>query len=197
MSCRNVLFLCCKRGDHALRCVCEVTSWLDWWLSTCGSFLEHLTDEARGQFLGGQGNTALGNLMLAHRDSLLLDVVLAEEVARLHYADLPLSLGLFSSLLLDCPPQDACGFERRSCSEDLASIDDSSEVFSRAGQCRVLVRFLSSAYHGGFSPVVPRSQTQASMAPSSSAQQGRKRRGRKGKASFSSAFGGSGGKRKG
>ena len=30
--------------------VCEVTSWLDWWLSTCGGFREHLPDEVRGNF---------------------------------------------------------------------------------------------------------------------------------------------------
>ena len=46
----------------------------------------------------------------------------------------------------------------------------------------------SSADRGGASPVVPRSQNQASTAPSSSStQQGRKRRGRKGRAPFSAA----------
>ena len=61
-----------------LSSVCEVTSWLDWWLSTCGSFREHLTDEAHGnferlmlsgsralEFLGSKGITALGNLVLS------------------------------------------------------------------------------------------------------------------------------------
>ena len=88
-----------------LSCVCGVTSWLDWWLSTCGSFQEHLTDEARGNFerlmlsgsralgfLGSQGVMALGSHVLSRRDSLLLDVwstVPAEEVTRLRYADLP------------------------------------------------------------------------------------------------------------
>ena len=100
-----------------LSSVCKVSSWLDWWLSTCGSFWEHLTDETRGnferlmlsgsralEFLGGQGVTALGNFMLSHRDSLLLDVqstVPAVEVARLCYADLFSSFGLFPSPLLD------------------------------------------------------------------------------------------------
>ena len=59
--------------------MCEVTSWLDWWLSTCGGFREQLTDEACGnferlmlsgsralEFLGNQGVTALGNLVLSH-----------------------------------------------------------------------------------------------------------------------------------
>ena len=57
------------------------------------------------EFLGDQDVTALGNLVLSRRDSLLLDVrstVPAEEVAHLHYADLPSSTGLFPSPLLDC-----------------------------------------------------------------------------------------------
>ena len=69
--------------ETMLSSVCEDTTWLDWWLSTCGSFREHLTDEARGnferlmlsgsralEFLGSQGITALSNLVLSHRDSL-------------------------------------------------------------------------------------------------------------------------------
>ena len=67
--------------------VCKVISWLDWWLSTCGSFQKHLADEEHGhferlmlfgsralEFLGGQGVTALGVLVLSRRDSLLLAV---------------------------------------------------------------------------------------------------------------------------
>ena len=100
-----------------LSSVCEVTSWLDWWLSTCGGFREHLTDEAHGnferlllfgsralEFLDNQGVTTLGNVVLFRRDSLLLDVrstVLAEDVARLRYTDLPSSSGLFPSPLLN------------------------------------------------------------------------------------------------
>ena len=77
--------------------VCEVASWLDWWLSTCGGFREHTQDEVRAdferlilsgsrvlEFLASQGCTALGNLVLSRRDSLLADVrttVPAEEVA--------------------------------------------------------------------------------------------------------------------
>ena len=85
--------------------VCEVSSWLDWWLSTCGSFRDHLPVEVRAdferlmisgsralEFLASQGCTTLGNLVLARRDSLLADVrgtVPAEEVARLRYSSLP------------------------------------------------------------------------------------------------------------
>ena len=36
--------------ETMLSSVCEVTSWLDWWLSTCGGLREHLTDKARGNF---------------------------------------------------------------------------------------------------------------------------------------------------
>ena len=86
--------------------VCEVSSWLDWWLSTCGGFREHLPDEVRAdferlilsgsralEFLASQGCTALGNLVLSRRDSLLAGVcssVPAEEVARLRYSEIPL-----------------------------------------------------------------------------------------------------------
>ena len=76
-----------------------------------GGFREQLTNEARGnferlmlsglralEFLGNQGVTALGSLVLPRRDFLLLDAwstVPAEEVSRLHYDDLPSSSGIF------------------------------------------------------------------------------------------------------
>ena len=97
--------------------VCEVSSWLDWWLSTCGGFREHLPDEVHDdferlilswsralEFLASQGCTALGNLVPSRRDFLLTDVrftVLAEEVARLRYSPLPETVALFPSPLLD------------------------------------------------------------------------------------------------
>ena len=64
--------------ETILSVVCEVSSWLDWWLSTCGGFREHLPDEVRAdfqrlilsgsralEFLSSQGCTALGNLVLS------------------------------------------------------------------------------------------------------------------------------------
>ena len=67
--------------------ICEVASWLDWWLSTCGGFRENLPVEVCAdferlilsgsralEFLARQGCTALGNLVLSRRDSLLADV---------------------------------------------------------------------------------------------------------------------------
>ena len=60
----------------------------------------------------------------------------------------------------------------------------SSSGLSKAGSSSA-----SSADRGGVSPVVPRSQQQALMAPSSSsAQQGQKQRGCKGKVPFSAAL---------
>ena len=97
--------------------VCEVSSWLDWWLSTCGGFREHLPGEVRAdferlilsgsralEFLASQGCTALGNLVLSRRDSLLADVrstVPAKEVASLRYSPLLETVALFPSPLLD------------------------------------------------------------------------------------------------
>ena len=97
--------------------MCEVASWLDWWLSTCGGYRDLLPVESRAdferlmmsgsralEFLASQGCTALGNLVLSRRDALLADVrgtVPAEEVARLRYSPLPLSASIFPHALLD------------------------------------------------------------------------------------------------
>ena len=91
--------------------VCEVSSWLEWWLSTCRGFRDHLPAELRAdferlmisgsralEFLANQGCTTLGNLVLARRDSLLADVrstVPAEEVTCLRYSPLPDTASLF------------------------------------------------------------------------------------------------------
>ena len=97
--------------------MCEVVSWLDWWLSTCRGFREHLLDEVRAdfellilsgsralEFLASQGCMALDNLLLLRRDSLLADVwsmVPAEEVARLRYSPLPETVSIVPPPLLD------------------------------------------------------------------------------------------------
>ena len=97
--------------------MCEVASWLDWWLSTCGGYRDHLPIEVCAdferlmisgsralEFLASQGCTTLGNLVLARRDALLADVrsmVPAEEVARLRYSPLPQSAAIFPHALLD------------------------------------------------------------------------------------------------
>ena len=194
--------------ETMLSSVCEVTSWLDWWLSTCGGFREHLPDEVRGnfewlmlsgsralEFMGTQGVTGLGNLVLSHRDSLLLDArstVLAEEVARLLYADLPSSPGIFPTPLLDSPLN-----KMHAASNDaLVQLTLHPPKISRkslAGPSKAGSSSASSADRGGVSPVVPRLQQPASANPSSSSsQRGRKKMGNKGKAPFSGASGGSG-----
>ena len=97
--------------------MCEVASWLDWWLSTCGGYQDLLPVEARAdferlmmsgsralEFLASQGCTTLSNLVLSRRDALLADVrstVPAEEVARLRYSPLPQSASIFPHALLD------------------------------------------------------------------------------------------------
>ena len=97
--------------------MCEVASWLDWRLSTCGGYRDHLPIEVRAdferlmisgsralEFLASQGCTTLGNLVLSRRDALLADVrgtVPAEEGARLRYSPLPQSAAIFPHALLD------------------------------------------------------------------------------------------------
>ena len=189
--------------ETMLSSVCEVTSWLDWWLFTCGGFREQLTDEARGnferlmlsgsralEFLGNQGVTALGNLVLSLLDSLLLDS--RSTVTRLHYVDLPSSPGIFPSPLLDS------ALNKMRASSNNAFVQRTLHPpkiprKSSSGPSKAGYSSASSADRGGASSVVPWPQQQASTAPSSSSsQQGRKKRARKGKAPFLAASGGSG-----
>ena len=63
-----------------------------------------LSESRALEFMGGQGIMALGNFVLLRGDSLLHNVkstVPAEEVARLRYAALPSSTGLFPTPLLE------------------------------------------------------------------------------------------------
>ena len=147
------------------------------------------------EFLGCQVITALSNLVLSCQDSLLLDVrftVPVEEVARLRYAALPLSAGLFPSALLDS------ALDKMRAASNNALVQKTLHPpkilrKSSAGLVRAGLTSASCADYGGTSPVVPRLQKTAQTASSSpSTQQGGKRKGRIGKAPFSSASGGSG-----
>ena len=192
-----------------LSSVCKVTSWLDWWLSTCGSFREFLADEACGnferlmrsgsralEFLGDRGVTTLGNLVLSSRDSLLLYVkstVPAEEVARLRYAALSSSAGLFPTPLLES----SLDKMRAALNNELVQKTLHPPGIPRkssSAQVKVASSSASSADFGGTSPVVLRSQKpdQTASFSSSAPLQGRKKKGRKGKSPFSSASGPSG-----
>ena len=190
--------------DTMLSGVCEVSSWLDWWLSTCGGFREHLPDEVRAdferlilsgsralEFLASQGCTALGNLVLSRRDSLLADIrstVPAEEVARLRHSPLPETVALFPSPLLDsvltkmrAAANDA--FVQRT----LHPPRIPRKPAAAGGSAGSLASGSGQASSSGARPAQKQS---SSSFPSG--QSGRERKNRKGKAPFSSSFGGSG-----
>ena len=184
--------------------MCEVASWLDWWLSTCGGYRDLLPLESRAdferlmmsgsralEFLASQGCTALGNLVLSRRDALLADVrgtVPVEVVARLRYSPLPLSASIFPHTLLD-----SALLKMRAAASDAlvqrtlhppriprkpaASGQASGSTTARSGQAST-----SGA-----------AQTQKQSAPSSSSgQSGQGKKKGKGKAPFSSSSRGSG-----
>ena len=185
--------------------VCEVASWLDWWLSTCRGFREHMPVEVPAdferlilsgsralEFLASQGCTALGNLVLSRRDSLLVDVrsmVPAEEVARLRYSPLPETVSIFPSPLLDlaltkmrAPANDAL------VQRTLHPPRIPRKPAAAGGSAGSSSTGSTQASSAGARPAQKQSSTS-----SPSGQSGKKRKSRKGKAPFSSSSGGSGG----
>ena len=184
--------------------MCEVSSWMDWWLSTCGGFRDLLPLESRAdferlmmsgsrslEFLASQGCTALGNLVLSRRDALLADVrgtVPVEEVARLRYSPLPLSASIFPHTLLDS----ALLKMRAAASDALVQRTLHPPRIPRkpvtAGQGSG-----SSASRSGQASISGAAQAQKQSAPSSSSgQSGQGKKKGKGKAPFSSSSRGSG-----
>ena len=184
--------------------VCEVASRLDWWLSTCGGFQENLPIEVRVdfeglilsgsralEFLGSQGTTALSNLVLSRRDSLLADVrstVPVAEVARLRYLPLPETVSLFPSPLLD-----SALTKMRVAANDalvqrtLHPLRIPRKPAAAGGSAGSST---SASVQAGTSGARP-AQIQSSTS-SPSGQSGKKRKSRRGKAQFSSSSGGSG-----
>ena len=184
--------------------MCEVSSWLDWWLSTCGGFRDHLPVEVRAdferlmisgsralEFLASQGCTTLGNLVLARRDALLADVrgtVPAEEVARLRYSPLPQSAAIFPHTLFDS----ALLKIRAAASDALVQrtlhpprIPRKPAASGQSGG--------SSTARSGQASTSGASQSQKQSASSSpSGQSGQRKKKSKGKAPFSSSSRGSG-----
>ena len=122
------------------------------------------------EFLCGQDVAALRNLVLSHRDSLLLDVnstVPAEEVAHLRHAPLPSSASLFPSPLLE-----TALVKMRTASNDALvqktlhpprTPEKSVPVQGKASSSAS-----SSADRGGNTPAVPRSQQSSQSTRSSS-----------------------------
>ena len=184
--------------------MCEVSSWLDWWLSTCGGFRDHLPVEVRAdferlmisgsralEFLASQGCTTLGNLVLERRDALLADVrgtVPTEEVARLRYSPLPQSAAIFPHALLDS----ALLKMRAAASDALVQwtlhpprIPRKPAASGQSGG--------SSTARSGQASTSGASQSQKQSASSSpSGQSGQRKKKSKGKAPFSSSSRGSG-----
>ena len=184
--------------------MCEVASWLDWWLSTCSGYRDHLPIEVRAdferlmilgsralEFLASQGCTTLGNLVLSRRDALLADVrgtVPAEEVARLRYSPLPQSAAIFPHALLDS----ALLKMRAAASDALVQRTLHPPRIPRkpaaTGQSSG-----SSTARSGQASTSGASQTQKQSASSSaSGQSGQGKKKGKGKAPFSSSSRGSG-----
>ena len=143
------------------------------------------------EFLASQGCTALGNLVLSRRDSLLADVrstVPAEEVARLRYSPLPETVSIFLSPLLDsaltkmwAAANDAlvqCTLHPPRIPQKPAAAGGSAGSSSTGS---------TQASSAGARPAQKQSSTS-----SPSGQSGKKRKSRKGKAPFSSSSGGSG-----
>ena len=184
--------------------VCEVSSWLDWWLSTCRGFREHLPDEVRADFerlilsgsraletLASQGCTALGNLVLSRRDSLLADVrstVPAEEVAHLRYSPLPEMVALFPSPLLDSTLTKM----RAAANDALVQMALHPPWIPRKPAAAGGSAGSSASASGQASSSGARLAQKQTSSSSPSAQSGKERKSRKGKAPFSSSSGGSG-----
>ena len=184
--------------------VCEVVSWLDWWLSTCGDFRENLPVEVRAdferlilsgsralEFLASQGCTAFGNLVLSRRYSLLADVrstVPAEEVASLRYSPLPETVSLFPSPLLDS----ALTKMRAAANDTLGQRTLHSPRISRKPAAAGGSAGSSSTGSAQASSSGARPAQKQSSTSSPSGQSGKKRKSRKGKAPFDSSSGGSG-----
>ena len=183
--------------------MCEVASWLGWWLSTCGGYRDLLPVESRAdferlmmsgsralEFLASQGCTALGNLVLSRRDALLADVrstVPAEEVARLRYSPLPLSASIFPHALLDS----ALLKMRAAASDALVQRTLHPPRIPRKPAASGQASGSSTARSGQASTSGAAQASKQSAASSSSGQFGQGKKG-KGKAPFSSSSRGSG-----
>ena len=184
--------------------MCEVASWLDWWLSTCGSYRDLFPVESRAdferlmmsgsralEFLASQGCTALGNLVLSRRDALLADVrstVPAEEVARLRYSPLPLSASIFPHALLDS----ALLKMRASASDALVQRTLHPPRIPRKPAASGQASGSTTARSGQASTSGAAQASKQSAASSSSGQSGQGKKKGKGKAPFSSSSRGSG-----
>ena len=192
-----------------LSSACETASWIDLALPACSNFGSHLPADSKPEFertmlsvgravefLASQVVTALGNHVLAKRDSLLCDpqsTVPVEALSRLRHASLPSSsAAIFPTPLLD----DALSKSRASANDALVKKSLHPPRIPKkvsSGQGRPHPR-ASSVDRGGESPVTPRSQGSSQHQRSSnSGHRGKKsRRGGQGKGNRSNNNRGSG-----
>ena len=156
-----------------LSSACETASWIDLALPACSNFGSRLLADSKPEFermmlsvgraiefLASQVVTALGNHVLAKRDSLLRDpqsTVPVEALFRLRHASLPSSsAAIFPTPLLD----DALSKSRASANDALVKKSLHPPRIPKkvsSGQGRSHPR-ASSVDRGGESPVTPRSQ---------------------------------------
>ena len=184
--------------------MCEVASWLDWRLSTCGGYRDLLPVESCAdferlmmsgsralEFLASQGCTTLGNLVLSRRDALLADVrstVPAEEVVRLRYSPLPQSASIFPHALLDS----ALLKMRAAASDALVQRTLHPPRIPRKPAASGQASGSTTARSGQASTSGAAQTTKQSATSSSSGQSGQGKKKGKGKAPFSSSSRGSG-----
>ena len=192
-----------------LSSACEAASWIDLALPACSDFGSLLPADSKPEyermmlsvgraveFLASQVMTALGNQVLAKRDSLLRDpqsMVPVEALSRLRHAPLPsVSAAIFPTPLLN----DALSKSRASANDVLVKKSlhpprIPKKVSSGQGRSRPRA---SSVDRGGESPVTPRSQGNSQQQRSSnSGHRGKKsRRGGQGKGNRSNNSRGSG-----
>ena len=175
-----------------LSSTCETASWIDLALPACSNFGSLLPADAKPEFermmlsvgravefLASQVVTALGNHVLAKRDSLLRDpqsMVPVEALSRLRHAPLPsVSAAIFPTPLLN----DALSKSRAFANDALVKKSlhpprIPKKVSSGQGRSRPRA---SSVDRGGESPVTPRSQGNSQQQRSSnSGHRGKKSR---------------------
>ena len=170
--------------------ICEVASWLDWWLSTCGGFRDTLPVEVRADFerLILSGSRAL-EFLASQGCTEVRSTVPAEEVVRLRYSSLPETVSLFPSPLLDS----ALAKMQAAANDALVQRTllppripwKPAAGGGSAGSS--LTGFAQASSSGASRPAQKQSSTS-----SPSGQSGKKRKSCKGKAPISSSSGGSG-----
>ena len=202
--------------ETALAGAGEAVSWLDWWLATISDLGDSQPEETRAEFhwlvvsgskvlefLSSQTISALSNLTLLRRDSLLTGVrssVPPEELSRLCHTPLPTSSALFPPGHLDTALSKA-----RAASNDalVHKALHPPRILKRQpqGQNRSTSTAANPADRSGTSHLVPRQQQSSRHGtPSAPSSGGKGDKSRKGKRPFRQPRGHAGnnnGKRKG